>query len=95
MSYVTALPFLKLMIEVFTHEGPIEPGTLMPSEDVKQLMANPQVERSKVLEMGAAIKEIKEAGEQGLAKIDVRVVDRFGRALTVDEMNDWLEKHQR
>jgi gluconate kinase len=56
MGSITALPFLKMMAEVFALEKQGKLDALVPSEEVKELMANPGIERDKFFEMGAAIK---------------------------------------
>ena len=63
MDIVTALPVLKLMEEA---KGLQESDTLVPTEEAKALLANPDVKRDRILEMTAAFSNASAGGQTGL-----------------------------
>ena len=81
---ITALPLLKVMVEVLTREEPIDANAFEPSKEIMELFADPRVERSKLLEIRTAVEKAQQSSKPG---VQVRFVDRFGRALNAKEVD--------
>src|ERR1700738_4965695 len=79
MDTTTAFPLLKILEEALNFGEPIKPDAFVPSKEIVELMADPNVKRVKLLEIRAAIEQAQELGQPGFK---VNVADRFGRAMT-------------
>jgi hypothetical protein len=91
MDSTTALPLLKMLEEAVNLKAPVKPHAFVPSKEIVELMAGPSVNRVKILEIRAAIEQALESGRPGFK---VNVADRFGRAMTKNELETWLEENE-
>ena len=78
------------MDEVDNFERPIEPKRFIASKELEELFANPEVQRAKLAKFKTAVAQAKRLGQP---KLEVNVTDRFGRILTTNELESWLEEH--
>jgi hypothetical protein len=90
MDVTTALPVLKILEEAQKLAKLVRPEAFVPSKEIQELLANPDVKRDRLLEIKAAIERVRASGEPGFK---VHIVDRFGRAMTKHEMTAWLKEN--
>jgi hypothetical protein len=92
MDETTVLPLLKMMEEALKDPDRTLKGPFVPSEEIVELMEDPDVDLTKFIELRAAAQKVQETGNFGGVKI--RVVDRLGRILTADDIQAWMDNDQ-
>jgi hypothetical protein len=91
MDCATALPMLAILKEAEELKEPIKPETFVPSKEIKELLADPDVKVDRIFEIRVALLQALESGQPNMK---VHVVDRFGRAMTKNEMEAWIEESE-
>ena len=87
MDTVTAYPVLKAMEEASELAELGNLDSFVPNQDIKKLFASPDVDREKILELKSTIENSIASGKPDFK---IRIVDRFGRALTDDQLSSWF-----
>lgn len=91
MDSVTALPLLTIMQEAHSLETPMRSDKPVLSDEIKELFADANVKRTKLVEFKSAVVQAQRSGR---VRMEVNVTDRFGRMLTTAEMESWLDEHE-